>query len=57
MRLCRRAFRVTDSSQPEQVVCDDGSQFGSPAPCNGLILRQFAEQLNAPMGDAGRLRI
>jgi uncharacterized protein (TIGR03437 family) len=36
-----------------QVVCDDGSQFGSQAPCNGTILRQFAEHLNAPIGTAG----
>lgn len=36
-----------------QAVCDDGSQFGSQAPCDGTILRQFAEHLNAPVGDAG----
>ncbi len=36
-----------------QVVCDDGSQFGSQAPCNGTIARQFAEHLNAPTGPAG----
>ena len=36
-----------------QVACDDGSQFGSQAPCNGTIARQFAEHLNAPTGAAG----
>lgn len=51
--LSSGVFAVTDSSQPVQAVCDDGSQFGSPAPCNGLILRQFAEHQNAPVGDAG----
>jgi uncharacterized protein (TIGR03437 family) len=34
-------------ADPVQVRCDDGSQFGSPAPCNGL--REFAEHLNAPL--------
>lgn len=36
---------------PVQVRCDDGSRFGSAAPCNGK--REFAEHLNAPAGDAG----
>jgi uncharacterized protein (TIGR03437 family) len=36
-----------------QAVCDDGSKFGSQAPCDGTIARQFAEHLNAPAGDAG----
>ena len=38
---------------PEQVVCDDGSQYGSPAPCASNIARQFAEHLNAPRGARG----
>ena len=36
-------FRPCPASDPVQVACDDGSQFGSPGPCNGTILRQFAE--------------
>ncbi|HTS46331.1 MAG TPA: choice-of-anchor V domain-containing protein [Bryobacteraceae bacterium] len=36
---------------PIQIRCDDGSQFGSAAPCNNL--RGFAEHMNAPRGAAG----
>lgn len=36
-----------------QVVCDDGSQFGSAPPCNGNGGRQFAEHVNAPRTNAG----
>jgi uncharacterized protein (TIGR03437 family) len=38
------------TSDPVQVRCDDGSRFGSVAPCNGK--REFAEHNNAPSGDA-----
>jgi uncharacterized protein (TIGR03437 family) len=36
-----------DAADPVQVRCDDGSQFGSAAPCNGL--HEFAEHTNAPL--------
>ncbi len=39
------------TSDPVQVRCDDGSRFGSAAPCNGA--REFAEHMNAPGSDAG----
>ena len=41
----------SDAQAQVQVRCDDGSQFGSPDPCNNL--RQFAEHKNAPRGAAG----
>src|SRR5271165_1428313 len=31
-----------------QVVCDDGSQFGSPAPCSATGQIEFAEHKDAP---------
>jgi len=34
-----------------QVVCDDGSRFGSAAPCNQM--REFAEHMNAPRTATG----
>ena len=34
-------------------MCDDGTQYGSPAPCASNIARQFAEHLNAPRGATG----
>lgn len=34
------------TSDPVQVRCDDGSRFGSVAPCNGK--REFAEHKDAP---------
>jgi uncharacterized protein (TIGR03437 family) len=46
-------FSIPSGSFPEQVVCDDGTQYGSPAPCGGTILRQFAEHYKAPLGDTG----
>jgi uncharacterized protein (TIGR03437 family) len=36
-----------------QVVCDDGSQFGSAPPCSGNGGRQFAEHLRPPITAAG----
>jgi uncharacterized protein (TIGR03437 family) len=50
--LSSGVFSVVDPTTT-QVVCDDGSQYGSQAPCNGTIARQFAEHLNAPTGTAG----
>ena len=51
-------FSVVHASDPVQAVCDDGSQFGSAAPCDGTIARQFAEHLNAPRGTGGaRFRV
>ena len=49
--LSSGVFTVGDPT--EQVVCDDGSQYGSPGPCNDTMPRQFAEHLNAPIGDPG----
>jgi uncharacterized protein (TIGR03437 family) len=51
--LSSGTFSVQSPSAPVQVACDDGSQFGSPAPCGSNIARQFAEHLNAPRGLAG----
>ena len=34
-----------------QVRCDDGTQYGSPAPCNGA--REFAEHVMAPFTATG----
>jgi uncharacterized protein (TIGR03437 family) len=51
--LSSGTFAVPSAAAPVQVVCDDGSQFGSPAPCSGNIARQFAEHLNAPFGAKG----
>jgi uncharacterized protein (TIGR03437 family) len=51
--LSSGTFAVPSATAPVQVVCDDGSQFGSPAPCSGNIARQFAEHLNAPFGTKG----
>src|SRR5581483_5838668 len=42
------AGTFSSSSANVQVVCDDGSQFGSAPPC--LTARQFAEHKNAPSG-------
>ncbi|MBZ5608832.1 MAG: hypothetical protein LAP38_11265 [Acidobacteriia bacterium] len=41
---------LVNSTDPVQVLCDDGSNSGSKPPCNNL--RQFAEQKNAPFGTA-----
>jgi uncharacterized protein (TIGR03437 family) len=51
--LSSGTFTIADPTLPEQVVCDDGSQYGSTAPCNGTIPRQFAEHHNAPSGVGG----
>jgi uncharacterized protein (TIGR03437 family) len=42
---------MVSSTDPDQVVCDDGSQFGAAPPCN--TLQQFAEHKNAPFGAMG----
>ncbi len=46
-------FSIPSTTLPEQVACDDGTQYGSPPPCGGNILRQFAEHHNAPHGGTG----
>ena len=51
--LSSGTFSVPTPTAPVQVVCDDGTQFGSAAPCASNIARQFAEHLNAPRGTAG----
>jgi uncharacterized protein (TIGR03437 family) len=43
-----------NAGDPFQVVCDDGSQFGSAPPCSAIVGgRQFAEHLHAPHTAAG----
>ena len=51
--LSSGTFSVPLPTDPVQVACDDGSQFGSAPPCAGNIARQFAEHLNAPRGASG----
>lgn len=46
-------FAIPSGMFPEQVVCDDGTQYGSPGPCGGSIVRQFAEHDKAPLGNTG----
>lgn len=40
-------FSVGETQMSVQVRCDDGSQFGSAPPCNGIGTHQFAEHLDA----------
>jgi uncharacterized protein (TIGR03437 family) len=51
--LSSGTFSVPEPTAPVQVVCDDGTQYGSPAPCSSNIARQFAEHLDAPRGTTG----
>jgi uncharacterized protein (TIGR03437 family) len=51
--LSSGTFAIPDPTLPEQVVCNDGSQYGSPAPCVNTIPSQFAEHHNAPRGVGG----
>lgn len=51
--LSSGTFAVPNTTLPELVVCDDGTQYGSLAPCAGNIARQFAEHFNAPRGLTG----
>jgi uncharacterized protein (TIGR03437 family) len=51
--LSSGSFALAEPNAPVQVVCDDGTQYGSQAPCAGSIPRQFAEHLNAPRGPTG----
>jgi uncharacterized protein (TIGR03437 family) len=46
--LSSGTFSIPATTQVEQVVCDDGSQYGSQSACTGNIVRQFSEHLNAP---------
>jgi uncharacterized protein (TIGR03437 family) len=50
--LSSGVFSIIDPTTT-QVACDNGTQYGSPGPCNGTIPRQFAEHLNAPTGVVG----
>ena len=45
-------FTAQGPADPVQAVCDNGTQFGSPAPCNNQ--RQFGEHKNAPRGPGGQ---
>src|SRR5579871_272346 len=49
--LSAGSFGLALPSDPVQVICDDGSQYGS-ASCN-TSPRQFAEHRSAPRGGAG----
>ena len=51
--LSSGSFALAQPNTPVQVVCDDGTQFGSQSPCAGNIPRQFAEHMNAPRGATG----
>lgn len=51
--LSSGTFSIPTANMSEQVVCDDGTQYGSPAPCSSNIARQFAEHQNAPQGTTG----
>jgi uncharacterized protein (TIGR03437 family) len=51
--LSSGTFSIPSTNPPEQVVCDDGTQYGSPGPCASNIARQFAEHQNAPRGTTG----
>lgn len=44
---------VAVPTAPVQVVCDDGSRYGSQTACTGAFTRQFAEHLDAPRGGSG----
>jgi uncharacterized protein (TIGR03437 family) len=50
--LSSGVFGIIDPTTT-QVACDNGTQYGSPPPCNDTIARQFAEHLNAPTGPVG----
>jgi len=49
--LSAGTFSPSNTPAPVQVRCDDGSQYGSAAPCNNL--RAFAEHNVAPRGASG----
>jgi len=51
--LSAGTFTVPTGQMNEQVVCEDGSQFGSAAACSGNNIAEFAEHQNAPRGQAG----
>ena len=44
---------LVNNVDPVQVRCDDGSRFGSIAPCTGNNTREFAEHSNAPRTSTG----
>ena len=48
----KQAGTLIPLSPAVQVRCDDGSRYGSPAPCNGA--REFAEHVLAPQTAAGQ---
>ena len=52
--LSAGTFAVLNSTDPETVVCDNGSQFGAQPPCAASTTRQFAEHMNAPRGASGQ---
>ncbi len=42
---------IFSGNDPVQVRCDNGTQFGSPGPCNAT--REFAQHVNAPRSPTG----
>jgi len=46
-------FSLASPPGAVQIVCDDGSQFGSTKGCAGNSIRWFAEHMNAPLGSPG----
>ena len=44
---------LASPGDPFQVVCDDGSQFGSAPPCSGNGGREFAEHVRPPTTAVG----
>jgi uncharacterized protein (TIGR03437 family) len=49
LTLSAGTFTIPNTTLPEQVVCADGSQFGSQPPCTDTMPSQFAEHHNAPV--------
>ncbi|MGP0075987.1 MAG: choice-of-anchor V domain-containing protein [Bryobacteraceae bacterium] len=45
-------FSLATPPGPVQIVCDDGTQYGSTSGCTNTPLRLFAEHHNAPGGAA-----
>ncbi|HEX5228231.1 MAG TPA: choice-of-anchor V domain-containing protein [Bryobacteraceae bacterium] len=48
LALSAGTFAIPTGVTAEQVVCADGSEFGSPGPCAGNMPSQFAEHQKAP---------
>src|ERR1700685_933841 len=51
--LSAGTFTIPNGQTHEQVMCEDGTQFGSAAACVTNTGPQFAEHQNAPQGKTG----